>query len=215
MPSYEACFFSADIPEEHLKEVKISNFLDFAKDLKIIQKSSAPLINPRKFPEVETMEPEKSSILITMIMGSMSVKDAISKAIYGEHAKKSYPRLGEFSIDMIGESMENNGRYIAIDYPSIPSSRSFHKIESSPTYVALHDEVHRRLISTIPNPAYAAFIDAIKMVIEKTGFKWSREIWDAMDMEVGDFLNDYLNYHNYDQNDIELNTKYFTRLLNC
>lgn len=218
MPSYEACFFSADIPDEHLKEVRISNFLNLAEKLKIIKKVSSthtPLLKPRDYPdELGTTEPEGSKEITRITIGSMSVKDAVTKSMYGQHAKKAYPRLSEFSIDMMGKSIENYGRYISVDYPGIPTTSSFHKIESSPTYVGLHDEVHRRLISTIPNPAYAAFIDAIHLVREKTGFKWSREIWDAMDMEVGKFLDPTIDYET-ELNSIESNTKYFSALLHA
>jgi len=199
MPHYERCFFSANIPDEHLLNPKIGRFIDLAHRETIIEVN----YNLDSF--------DKSS---TITIPSTSIRDAITKTLYGQHAKKSCPRLGLFSIDMMGEVIENHGRYIACDYPGIPTSPTFHKIESPPTYITLHDELHRKLMSTIPNPAYVAFIDAINMVREKTGFKWSREIWDAMDMEVGEFLNAGIDYHS-DWDVFASSTERFTKLLNA
>lgn len=214
MPRYEACLFSVSVPADHLPS--IGEFLGLADNLKIIQKSMMPLPKVRTYPEVEEAEgSEESEQFLTATIGSVSVKNAITTAIYGEHAKQYYPRLGKFTIDMMGDSIENYGRYVSVDYPDVATAKSFHKIKSSPTYVTLHDEVHRRLTSTIPNPVYAAFLDAINLAREKTGMKWSKEIWDAMDMEVGEFLNSEIVYENYNANDIKQNTEYFARLLNA
>lgn len=124
--------------------------------------------------------------------------------------------MDEFSIDVIANSIEKNGRYLSVDYPGIPTAKSFHSLESNPTYLGLHDEVHRQFISTIPNPIYSAFIASIKMVKEITGFKWSRELWDAMDMEVGDFLNFRSErYQQYDVLDVGRYTRDYIKLLNA
>ena len=50
-----------------------------------------PLFKPRSFPEVDEVESseesEKSEKFLTATIGSVSVKNAITIAIYGDHAK--------------------------------------------------------------------------------------------------------------------------------
>lgn len=216
MPRMESCVFSASIPAQYLQDVKISGFLDLTAKSDVIVKSVQPIFKPRNF-ENEIGPEETGEIYIKIYIGSVDVRNAITKVRYHEHAKDIYPALGEFDINDVGDSVEKYGRRLSVDSPDVSTSKSFHKIESFPTFIGLHDEVHRRLISTIPNPVYSAFIDAIKLAREKTGYKWSRELWDAMDMEVGEFLDMHttFDYSNYNKNDIRLNTKLFVRLLDA
>ncbi len=125
---------------------------------------------------------------LTFAWGSASVREAIVTALYGENAKKSFPRLGHFSINDIEKSMRRKGRYCSQSFPGIKDTIEFHGIIESAFLATLHDELHRALISSIPNFIFDGLISAIDLVREKTGITWSKEIWDAFDMEIDDFI---------------------------
>ncbi len=141
---------------------------------------------------------------------SLGARDALAKARFGEHAKKLYPRLGIFSIYDIQRSIKNYGRYAATYCPGISSGDNFHQVLARLFYLLLHDEIHRTLISSIPNPLYAALLYAIDVVCEKTGIKMAKDIWDNIDMEIRIFIDNYPDI----SDDICLNEN-FSRLLNA
>jgi hypothetical protein len=126
-----------------------------------------------------------------IILPSVGVRNALTETIYGKNAKLLFPRLGLFTINDIERSMRLGGRYAAVAYPGIDSPLDFHGLRAHPFYIGLHDEAHRRLISTIRNTAYEAFFYAIDVLRSLTNIHWSKEIWDGVDMEIGLFVNEY------------------------
>lgn len=210
-PLSESCFFVVTIPDEDLQNPGIAGLLGLAAQMKIITKSPLPTIKRFGFEEAKTKKAKKNTTFVASL--SVGARDALTKAIYGEHAKGLLPRLGSFTKDDIYRSMMNNCRYSATSYPGISDTDSFHQVTASPFYLTLHDEVHRRLISTIPNPSYDSLLYAIDIVREKTGLHWSREIWNCLDMEIGEFLNEtsYLR----DNSTPEVMTQSFVKLLSA
>ncbi|QBR83350.1 hypothetical protein E3983_02600 [Legionella israelensis] len=114
---------------------------------------------------------------------SMGLRDALMKALYGENAKALFPRLGRFSIDLIDAGMHRGGRYSCVPFSKTAETESFHGQNAGVFYALLHDEVHRRLISAIPNHLYQAVFHSIDLIREKTGVKWSHFIWNMVDLE--------------------------------
>jgi hypothetical protein len=222
LPSYEVCFFTVDIPESHIQNPPLYQFLLIADHVQTI---SLVVPAPKKPMDFRNYTAETGPVLNyesppkQMTFGSVALRDALTEAVYYEHSKKSLPRLGIFSIDTIGDSVEKSSRYIAMDYPSIPVAKAFHKIESTAIYIGLHDDVHRRLMSFIPQPIYQAYLAAIQMLREKIGTKWSRELWDAIDMELIASSKASINFADYmnlpQEQFIEMNTKNFIILLNA
>lgn len=210
---FDACIFIATIPKEDTENMNIKGLLEFADSTGIILIYHEAITKQKAFDDKEIdFIPSKIHI------GSPEIRNAATNARYNKHAKKIFPKLGKFTLDQISNSIKNDGRYLFVDFPSVESPKSFHQVkDTSPTYLGLHDELHRQLISSIPNGAYHAFIEAIELAQKQSGFIWSREIWDALDMEVGEFLSppeqlyDFL----YDENDMVRNTKNFSALLNA
>lgn len=194
-PRFESCFFSIKINESRLSNIRLYGFLQLAHDYSIIKMTRLPLAQIRTFPEVGTIDEINRLSSISVIVGSACVRDTLTTVIYSEHAKHLFHRLGIFDIDTMQQSVINHGRYAAIDYPSIPPATSFHQLTESSTFMTLHDELHRRLISSIYNPIYDCLLHSITLVRTKTGMHWSREIWDSIDMEVSEFLDDDIETH--------------------
>ncbi|STX49977.1 Uncharacterised protein [Legionella busanensis] len=223
-PSSDQCFFVVNIPRSLLQNndentKRLNGLLQLSNNIKIILKSPTPVIEPEYTPyvqltdELEEGEKEEQEEFYPTIVFSAGARDALTKAIYGTHAKSLYASLGRFNIDDIERSIRNYGRYASTAYPGVEDETSFHKVIARVFFLTLHDEAHRRLISTIPNFAFDALLQAIDVIREKTNTKWSKEIWDTLDMEVGEFLNETQAFR--DQPSSDARTQTFSRLLNA
>ncbi|WP_419420266.1 hypothetical protein ACNVED_02920 [Legionella sp. D16C41] len=201
------------IPRKSLLEnPKIDGLLGLALQLKVINRSLNLLIDRGYLPYIDLNEQQEEEYE-TITVFSVGARDALTKAIYGKHAKNLFPSTGIFDINDIENSIRRYGRYASISYPDVKDETSFHQVEARSFYLALHDELHRRLISTIPNPVYDALLHSIDVIREKTNRKWSKEIWDTLDMEVGIFLQETQTYR--DATDPKALTECFARLLNA
>lgn len=147
----------------------------------------------------------------TFVVPSVGIRDTIVKTMYGDHAKKLFPRLGEFSINDIAEGIRKHGRYSASYFPGVKNAALFHDISAHPFFQILHDEAHRVAVSSIPNPVYDAYLAAIDLIIKETRVQWSKEIWNGIDLDVADFLT--LTTEERDATTPEAITKNFCRLL--
>jgi hypothetical protein len=168
--------------------------IDFAVQTGIIQNNLNPIGRQAPFSEEDIdmkrdMEKRgrEKRILTTLSAGARRLFTQIR---YGEHAKLTFPKLGAISINDIDDGMQRKHRYQTVSYPGIDNAETFHGIQAKSYYLSLHDELHRQLISTIPNSSYEALLSAIEVVRKNTGFKWSKEIWDCIDMEAAEFLKD-------------------------
>lgn len=141
--------------------------------------SSSPFVNLLTTVKVFFQTETKDDFFVL----SASSRNMFTKALYGHHAKLLTHRLGMFDINDIERSVRRYSRYSAIYYPDTPYPPSFHGIVAAIFFVMMHDEAHRQSISSINNRVYAALIAAIDMVREKTGIKWSKEIWNSFDVE--------------------------------
>lgn len=200
--NFECCFFGIDIDKDKILDPKIDGTLQVANKLKIVHYTTT-MIPRLDLPENEEREP--ASIYNVRSFNTI-MRDLLTQAIYGEHAKNLYTRLGIFSVDDIERSVKKFGRYSAIDYYAVPCAKEFHGVKAQAFFNTLHDELHRRLISTIPNPVFSAYLHMVDVVREKSGLKpaikdghpisqgvFSTEIWDGFDMECGLFVNDARN----------------------
>lgn len=173
-PISEQCFFSFT-DDKKGEDEKISGLVSFAESIRIIKDISK--------------NDSKNENTRTIISLSTGARDALTQTRYGDHAKFIFPSLGKFTIDKIEKGIRKRGRYSAVDCPTVENQKQFHGVASKFFYLSLHDELHRQLISSIPNPAYEMLLYAIDLVREKTGIKWSKEIWECIDMEVDDFID--------------------------
>ncbi|STX28084.1 Uncharacterised protein [Legionella beliardensis] len=213
-PRSEQCFYIVKIPAISRQSIGIRGLLELGHELKIIKKSRTPVIqaNYEGIESDEQYAQDKEDV-VTVTIFSVGARDALTKAIYGEHAKSIFPSLGKFSIDDIKNSIRSHGRYAAVSYPGVEDTISFHLILARVFYSGMHDEAHRRLISSIPNPAYKALIAAVDVIRSQTDIEWSKDIWDTIDMEVGEFLTETQAYRN--QTSPDAITSMFARLLNA
>ncbi|WP_131781983.1 hypothetical protein [Legionella gresilensis] len=221
-PSSDQCFFVVNIPRSLLQNndentERLNGLLQLSNNIKIILKSPTPVIEREYTPFVELTdeleEGEKEEEFYPIVVFSAGARDALTKAIYDTHAKSLYASIGRFNIDDIERSIRNYGRYASTAYPGVEDETSFHKVIARVFFLTLHDEAHRRLISTIPDFAFEALLQAIDVVRAKTDIKWSKEIWDTLDMEVGEFLNETQAFRN--QTSPQARTQTFSRLLNA
>jgi len=209
-PPSEQCYFEVTIPEDDLKNERLRGLLELSDKLKIIRMHTKPIIFRHGFDEADASVLPKTTTITFLSMGA---REALTKAIYGKHTKTLLPRVGKFDKDDIARSMMNNARYDAVSYPGIENDSGFHRITARTLYLSLHDEVHRRLGSSIPNGPYEAMLYAIHLVREKTGIVWSKEIWDSIDMEVGDFIMAPENFRKSADNSIYAVLTFFIPLL--
>lgn len=115
-------------------------------------------------------------------------RDAFLSTRFGEYnKKKALPMVGVLSINTMNDAIMAGARPIAEAYPGVIGPSSFHGIAANPLLLSLHDEVHLALMSSIPNRIFHALLHAITVVRERTGIRWSKEIWDALDMDRYDF----------------------------
>lgn len=124
---------------------------------------------------------------ITFKIPSVSARTVFNNKIYGDDAKKLITSVGVFTLDDIERSVRENSRYAVFSFPGIPDTTEFHEVLGPIFYMCLHDELHRRLVSSIPNYLYQPYFKAIDLVRRITGFHWSKELWNAIDLEVGRF----------------------------
>ena len=194
-PQSEWCYFTFTIDPIELQNPKINALLEIAVNTHVIFNSTATLIQRHEFSEAKEDESSgqpKQNITIL----SVGCRDALNRSRYGEHAKALFPRIGVFTKDDIEFSMRNRGRYSAVSYPGIENSTQFHSVEARPFYLAVHDEIHRYFISTIPNKIYDALLYSVDVVRENIALPaspessktWSKGIWDCIDMEVSTFV---------------------------
>lgn len=136
--------------------------------------------------------------------------EANIKSKFGKYTKKSFPFPGKLSIDDIERSMMNNERPISVAYPGIVNSEQFHEINASQYYLTLHDLLHFITISSIPMEIYQGILHAINLVRKNTGIKWSKEIWDSLDMDLSLFLYDAIAHQGFHKENLR---SYFLRAI--
>jgi len=193
-PESERCYYTFKIPKSSISN-DIQGLLDIAQQANIIAIQNPA--NIKRFDSEFDTPANEDYLLATYFCPG--ARDALTKALYGEHAKAAYAKLGKFNINDMDRSIRKYGRYLATYYPGISSGDNFHGVEARCFFLALHDEIHRRLISSIPNPIYEAYLHAIDIVRAKIGIPlpaetdklWTKELWDGTDLEVGIFLGIY------------------------
>ena len=219
LPQSEQCLFSLT---DNTDLDSTSNLRTLAEGLKLIHSIVTPIGRsnqggPR--PQISDgieLPPDgivNSQPLVTFITLTAGIRTILTQRLFGLDAKSIYPRLGEMGIDDIDRSMRSKGRYIELDFPGIKKTGSFHNIKAKSFYLSLHDELHRQLTSSIPNPCYEALFSAIDVVREKTGIRWSKEIWNATDCEVSEFL--FLDKAQRNNKSIESVSNQFKRLIDA
>lgn len=182
-PISEHYFYKVTLPNP--KNERINGLLMLADKHGIIRTKSTMIMRPGMS---ETEANEQADEI--KIMGfSAGARHAILTVNNGIHCKASIPMPGIISINEINDCMMMGKRPLSVAYPGIQRESTFHRIVAGQFYLSLHDELHRTLISSIPNPIYSAYLAAISLVREKTGIKWSKELWDAVDMEIDIFMD--------------------------
>ncbi len=183
-PASERCLYVVEEKSADDKKFeKIEKLLTYANNLRIISQ--------KKYRDLSLEE--KANPTINFTYPCMGVRDALTELRFGVHKKSAFPRVGPLTKEDIEASVRKMGRYVAEDYPGAPREKIFHGIEialSGFTYLMLHDELHRQIASSIPILTYVEFIAAIDLIRKKTGFVWSREVWDGFDMELTVFLDE-------------------------
>lgn len=219
LPQSEQCFFSLT---DNTDLDSTSNLRTLAEGLKLIHSIVTPIGRSNQGghrPQISDgieLPPDgivNSQPLVTFITLTAGIRTILTQRLFGLDAKSIYPRLGEMGIDDIDRSMRSKGRYIELDFPGIKKTGSFHNIKAKSFYLSLHDELHRQLTSSIPNPCYEALFSAIDVVREKTGIRWSKEIWNATDCEVSEFL--FLDKAQRNNKSIESVSNQFKRLIDA
>ncbi|MBI2786556.1 MAG: hypothetical protein HYX60_09770 [Legionella longbeachae] len=209
-PKSDCCYFEITVSDLYLENNPgVDGLLTLANQIKIIKRDPPSIIKREYAKEFDEQSSQEKGVRLILL--SISGRNALTQAIYGSHAKFIFPRLKKFSIDDMERSMRSHGRYLALSYPGVEGETSFHKIKANHLFLSMHDEAHRRLISTVPNTAFDALLRAIDVIRQITGIKWSKEIWDSVDMETGSFLNETQNFRNL--NSPEAITQSFQRLL--
>lgn len=181
-PESEQCFFNFNVAK---LDDEIQSLLTTSIQYKVMAKSDIEI-------------KEKSVPFYSYF--SVGARDALATARFRENAKKLFPRLGEFSIDDIERAVRKGGRYAAVAFPRVQSPLSFHDVEASPFYLGLHDEIHRVAISGISNSLLEGLLHGIdviratlnqdRRVQNKKPIKWSKGIWDTLDLGTLDFNDD-------------------------
>lgn len=93
-------------------------------------------------------------------------------------------RVGKLTIDDIEESIRLHSRYASFSYPGVADSTSFHDVIAPMFFLTLHDELHRHGMSAIPPAMLDHYLYAIDVVRAGTGIRWSKDIWNAIDLEI-------------------------------
>jgi hypothetical protein len=215
LPAAEQYYYTITHISAPKDNPKLNDFLSLVESIKLIHISNGLLMQRFEFPEAE--QPKQVTIKrqdITIF--GIGVRNALMQARYGAHAKKLFPRLGIFTKDDIESSIRKNGRYSAVAFPEVPDVTQFHQITARTFYLTLHDEYHRYLMSTIPNSLHLPYLYAINVIRERAqvngkNVRWSKEIWEAMDMEFGAFIP-YTTIER-DANDIATISSNFYRLI--
>lgn len=189
-PLSEQFYYTFNKLNDINEDPRIEGLLELASNYRVMYKSPQPSITRHGYPEAQTIrndETESDRTSSTFVLFSISGRQAFFQTEYGVHYKQIYPRLGNFTIEEMDDSIRRFGRYYAVSYPGIVDATSFHNVTAKPLYLSWHDNFHCALVSTIPNSIYTAGLKAIDVVREKTKIKWSKEIWEFLDMEVGLF----------------------------
>ncbi|KTC92244.1 hypothetical protein [Legionella cincinnatiensis] len=167
-PSSEHYFYSITLDISAQNNQRLKQLLKFARFHRLIH-----------------FEDEKLDIANNIVINGFSAgaRDALLKTFYGEHTKEEFPLPGTISINEIDAFVHRRIRPMAVSYPGIANPSSFHGIEASVYYLTLHDQIHRVLMSSIPNHTFYSFLHAIDVVRKLTGMQWSKEIWHSLDMD--------------------------------
>jgi len=210
LPYSEQTYFQITIDTSKIQEPGILNLLEFADKLRVIYFSPqwsdelTRLMNPPLKPLHHTLQ---FSIL------SAGALDLATSVRFDKHVAKEQPRLGELKIEDIHESMRMKSRCIAYSHPDVPVQPIFHDIEAPAFYLSLHDQLHRQLSSTIPNPIYKAYQQAIQLVQAKTGVEFSKDLRRSIDGEIGVFLD--LKQSQHELRDIKILSLGFCEMLSA
>lgn len=143
--------------------------------------------------------------------------------LYSEHHKHVVtfmPRVDEFSIDDIERCMRGRARYIAVKFPGIKSSRTFHGLTSNYVlYNTIHDILHAHLLSSIQPDLHTAYLNGIDLVRKTYQQKWSKGIWNGIDLEVDGLYFGFTNIYDDTQTNPNIliyeRTEDFIRLLSA
>ena len=123
---------------------------------------------------------------------SAGARETLTKLVYKEHAKHQQFFHGTgITREKILAGEEERARFAVASVPGIEKVTAFHEIESPEFLVILHDELHRQIISAIPNPIYHATLRLVEQLRIMAGRPWSPEIWHLTDM---DFALDRLTF---------------------
>ncbi|STY29131.1 Uncharacterised protein [Legionella wadsworthii] len=129
------------------------------------------------------------------------IHDALGLTQYGVNEYvRPMMRLGKQSIDDIEEGVRFQSRYTAAIFPGAFKSKSVHEYENlTAKEVTEHDRYHSKIMSKIPKDILHTFWEMIDLSRQTTGIKWSREIWNWIDMATEYFItsDDILNEQAY------------------
>lgn len=170
-PHSEQNYFVLNIPLEHVSQ-ELLDFLYMADETKAIR-----------------LREDENTNEIEITLLSVGARDVLTQLVYKEQAKKLFPRVGEIDMRMIDSGLQMKGRYAATSYPGIEDSKSFHDLIAPLIFIFIHDEIHRQVISAIPNDVFDAILLSIKTIREKTGRWNSKDIWQLNDMDLDEVRN--------------------------
>lgn len=220
--NFECCFFIVEVNKDKISDPRIEGTLQLANMLNVIH------YVPEIIPRIDLLEDIidskiKPSSIYNVYHFNPVMRDLLTQAIYGEDAKHIFSRLGIFNIDDIERSVRKFGRYSAVDYYAVTCAKEYHGVKAPAFYNTLHDELHRRLISTIQNPVFIAYLHLVDIVREISGLNPAKkdgkpvsqgvfctEVWDGIDMECGLFIN----YRQSNEERRKNITKDFIRMMN-
>jgi len=194
-PNSERYMFTVEMDISTL-DPRVETLLELAERLQLIIKS-----------------PSRQQSMLQISIMSTGAMDALAKAKFHEHAKARCPVPGKLSREDMDNYIQAGKRPIATYFTGIESETEFHGIKAPMVFLSLHDNIHHQLVSSIPNYAYDALLEAIKLVREKTNIFMSKDIWSALDMEVGDFLD--LDASLFSSNHLVTKTHHFKTLLSA
>lgn len=120
-----------------------------------------------------------------LFLPSVTLRQLMVKMIYDVAGfTELVGRVGALTIDDIEAGVIKNQRYATFSYPGVPDPQDFHGVKAPVFFITLHDELHRRAMSAIPPRQLETYLSIVNLVRTATGIRWSKEIWNAIDLEI-------------------------------
>jgi len=147
-------------------------------------------------------------------------RDALGLVRFGlDEYVRPMPRLGVQKLGDIEHGVKHQARYAAVDYPETKPYKNIHDyLNVKDLEATSHDVYHGNVMSTIPKNFLFVLWRFIDISRAKTGYMWSKEIWDWVDTDYlyffhqqKDFEADWLNQQ---MTQLKFSTELFFDLLN-